>query len=222
VEFNALVMLCRLMISTINHLISSYGYFGVALIIGLESAGIPLPGETALISAALYAGTTHNINIFGVIAAAVAGAVIGDNLGYLIGRRFGLPILLRYGPHIGITEAKLKLGRYLFAHYGVAVVFFGRFVAVLRTLAAFLAGINQMAWPIFFGANLSGAVIWAGSFGTGAYLLGQEIHKIAGPIGIAALVVAVFAVIAGGLLLRRNEERLQAKAEAEFPGPIGR
>jgi membrane protein DedA with SNARE-associated domain len=207
------------MIDTV-HLISSYGYFGVALLIGLESMGIPLPGETALISAALYAGTTHNINIFGVIAAAVAGAVIGDNLGYLVGRHFGLPILLRYGPHVGITQPKLKLGRYLFAHYGLAAVFFGRFVAVLRALAALLAGINQMAWLPFFCANLSGAIVWAGSFGTAAYLLGHEIHKIAGPVGIVTLIVAAIAVLYGTALIRRNEQRLEAKAEAEFPGPV--
>jgi len=208
------------MIATVHHLITTYGYFGVALVIGLESMGIPLPGETALISAALYAGTTHDMNIVGVIVAAVTGAVLGDNLGYIIGRRFGLPVLLRHGPAIGITPSKLKLGRYLFAHYGLWVVFFGRFVALLRTLAAFLAGINQMAWPAFFGANLSGAVVWAGGFGTAAYLLGREIHKIAGPIGIATLSIAAIAVAYGLVLIRRNEQRLEAMAEAEFPGPV--
>lgn len=208
------------MIAIPEHFIMSYGYFGVALIIGLESMGIPLPGETALISAALFAGTTHEIDIFGVIAAAVTGAVIGDNLGYLIGRKFGLPLLLRYGPRIGITQPKLKLGRYLFAHYGVSVVFFGRFVAVLRTLAAFLAGINEMAWGAFFAANFLGAVLWASAFGGAAYLLGREVHKMAGPVGMVMLVVAGAALLAGIALVRRNEQRLQALAEAEFPGPL--
>jgi len=208
------------MLAAVQHLIASYGYFGVALVIGLESMGIPLPGETALISAALYAGTTHNMNIAGVIGAAVTGAVIGDNFGYLVGRYFGLPVLLRFGPKVGVTEPKLKLGRYLFAHYGLSVVFFGRFVAVLRTLAAFLAGINQMHWLPFFLANLSGAIVWAGSFGTAAYLLGRQIHRIAGPFGIATLIVAAIAVIAGVILIRRHEKNLEAKAEAEFPGPI--
>jgi membrane protein DedA with SNARE-associated domain len=160
------------------------------------------------------------MNIAGVIGAAVTGAVIGDNFGYLVGRYFGLPVLLRFGPKVGITEPKLKLGRYLFAHYGLSVVFFGRFVAVLRTLAAFLAGINQMHWLPFFVANLSGAIVWAGSFGTAAYLLGRQIHRIAGPVGIATLIAAAVAVIAGVILIRRHEKNLEAKAEAEFPGPI--
>jgi membrane protein DedA with SNARE-associated domain len=209
------------MLPTIHHLIAAYGYFGVAMVIGVESMGIPLPGETILISAALYAGTTHNLNIIGVIAAAAAGAMIGDNLGYLIGRYLGLPLLIRVGPWIGITEGKLKLGRYLFAHYGVTVVFFGRFVAVLRTLAAFLAGVNQMPWMRFFVANLTGAVFWAGTYGTAAYVFGHHIHKFAGPVGIATLIVAAIGLIAGIILIRRHEARLQAIAEAEFPGPIG-
>ncbi|MDB5594417.1 MAG: hypothetical protein JWM36_1378 [Hyphomicrobiales bacterium] len=208
------------MIAIVEHLVTSYGYFGVALVILLESMGVPLPGETALISAALFAGTTHELDIFGVIAAAVTGAVLGDNLGYLIGRKFGLPLLLRYGPRIGIAESKLKLGRYLFAHYGPSVVFFGRFVAVLRTLAAFLAGVNQMGCGSFFAANLSGALLWASAFGTAAYLLGHEIHKLSGHLGVMILGAASVAILGGIGLVRRNEERLAAMAEAEFPGPL--
>lgn len=208
------------MIATVHHLITAYGYLGVALVVGLESMGIPLPGETTLIAAVLYASTTHNMNIFGIIAAAVAGAVIGDNLGYLIGRRFGMPLLVHYGPRIGIGESKIKLGRYLFAHYGLSVVFFGRFIAVLRALAAVLAGINQMAWLPFFAANLSGAIFWAGGFGGAAAVLGHEVHKVSGPVGIVALGLAAVALVACGVLLRRNEQWLEAKAEAEFPGPL--
>lgn len=208
------------LLPSVHHLIASYGYWGVALAIGLESMAIPLPGETVLISAALYAGTTHNMNIFAVIAAAVVGAVIGDNLGYSIGRHLGLPLLLRFGPSLGISESKIKLGRYLFAHYGLAVVFFGRFVAVLRALAAFLAGVNKMDWPAFFVANLSGAVLWAASFGCAAYFLGKEVHKISGVAGGVAIGLAATALIACGAFIRRYEERLEAAAEAEFPGPL--
>lgn len=208
------------MLAVVQHLIATYGYFGVAFVIGLESMGVPLPGETALISAALYAGTTHNLNIFGVVGAAVAGAVLGDNLGYLIGRRLGLPLLLRYGARIGIDEGKIKLGRYMFAHYGLWVVFLGRFVAVLRTLAAFLAGVNHMGWGKFFAANVAGALAWATLFGGGAYLLGASIHKLAGPVGLAALALAAAGLVAGGLFIRRNERALEAKAKAEFPEPL--
>jgi membrane protein DedA with SNARE-associated domain len=207
-------------VPSIHYLIASYGYWGVALAIGLESMGIPIPGETALISAALYAGTTHNMNIFIVIVAASFGAVAGDNLGYLIGRHFGLPLLLRWGSSLRITESKIKLGRYLFAHYGLAVVFFGRFVAVLRALAAFLAGVNKMAWGAFFAANLSGALLWAGGFGSAAYLLGKEVHKFSGVAGTVTLGFAAIALVSCGALIRRNEQQLEAAAEAEFPGPL--
>lgn len=182
--------------------------------------GIPLPGETILISSAIYAGTTHNLNIVGVIAAATTGAVIGDNIGYMIGRYVGLPVVVRIGPRIGISENKLKLGRYLFDRYGIAVVFFGRFVAVLRTLAAFLAGVNQMHWLYFFAANFAGGLFWASIFGTAAYLLGHNIHRFAGPAGIAILVAGAAVLIFGVILIRRHEARLEAEAVAAYPGPI--
>ena len=101
--------------------IAVYGYWAVLVLVGLESMGLPLPGETALISAAVYAGTSHELNIIGVVAAAAAGAVIGDNIGYEIGRLMGFPILRRYGPHIGVDERRLRVGQYLFRRYGGAV-----------------------------------------------------------------------------------------------------
>ncbi|MDB5642808.1 MAG: associated Golgi protein [Hyphomicrobiales bacterium] len=204
----------------IQYFVSNYGYAGVALIVGLESMGVPLPGETALIFAAIYAGATHQLDVFGVIAAAVLGAVVGDNIGYLVGRRYGMPLLLRHGPRIGIDAPRIKLGRYMFAHYGAPVVFFGRFVALLRTLAALLAGVNQMHWAPFVVANLAGAVVWASVFGGGAYALGRQIHKVAGPIGIVAGVVAIGALVAFGVFVKRHERRFLARAEAEFPGPV--
>jgi membrane protein DedA with SNARE-associated domain len=204
----------------IHQLISSYGYVGLAFIIGLESMGVPLPGETALIFAAIYAGATHQLDVVGVIAAAVIGAVVGDNIGYLLGRRYGMPLLLRHGPRIGIDAPRIKLGRYMFAHYGAPVVFFGRFVALLRTLAALLAGVNQMHWAPFVIANLAGAVAWASVFGGGAYALGKQMHRIAGPIGIAAGLIAILGLVAFGIFIKRHERAITARAEAEFPGPL--
>jgi membrane protein DedA with SNARE-associated domain len=182
--------------------------------------GVPLPGETALIFAAIYAGATHQLDVGGVIVAAVIGAVVGDNIGYLLGRRFGMPLLLEHGPRFGINAPRIKLGRYMFAHYGAPVVFFGRFIALLRTLAAVLAGVNQMHWAPFVAANFAGAVAWASLFGGGAYALGKEIHKVAGPIGIIAGLVAIGALVAFGYFVKRHERELEARAEAEFPGPV--
>src|SRR5215831_21156681 len=111
-------------------LIAQYGYAAVGIVVGLESMGVPLPGETMLVLAAVYAGTHSDLHIFGVIGAAALGAILGDNVGYWLGREFGYPLLLRYGRHVGLTEVRIKLGQYLFLRHGGKVVFFGRFVAV--------------------------------------------------------------------------------------------
>ena len=113
--------------------LEKYGYWGVALTIALESMGVPVPGETALVAAALYAGKTQVLNIWVLIAFASAGAILGDNIGYWIGREIGFRLLLRYGSYIGLTESRIKLGEYLFQRHGGKIVFFGRFIALLRS-----------------------------------------------------------------------------------------
>jgi membrane protein DedA with SNARE-associated domain len=204
----------------IAHLLATYGYLAIALIIMLESMGVPLPGETTLITASIYAGTSHHLQIGLVILAATAGAVIGDNLGYWIGDKLGYRFLLRYGARLGMTEGKIKLGQYLFQRHGGKVVFFGRFVAVLRVLAALLAGVNLMPWRRFFIANLCGALVWSATFGGAAYSLGNAVLGASGPVGAAAIVVAVVAVGIGLLLIRRYETRLEQEAERALPGPL--
>ena len=129
--------------------------------------GIPLPGETVLVLAALYACTHHDLSIWGVIASAAAGAILGDNIGYWVGREFGYRLLLRYGAYIGISDSRIKLEQYLFLRHGTKVVFFGRFVAQLRILTAFLAGENRMDWRRFLLANAAGGILWATLFDLG-------------------------------------------------------
>src|SRR5580692_72584 len=109
------------------NLIPTHGPWIIFGIVAFESAGVPLPGETILIAAALLAATTGQINIIAVVLAAAAGAIVGDGMGYMVGRRFGLPFLRRYGRYIRLDEHRLLIGRYLFLRYGNAVVFFGRF-----------------------------------------------------------------------------------------------
>jgi membrane protein DedA with SNARE-associated domain len=203
----------------LTHLIATYGYVAIALIIGLESMGLPLPGESALVLAALYAGR-HDQSISGVVAAAATGAILGDNIGYWIGREFGYRLLLRYGGAIGLSESKIKLGQYLFLRHGGKVVFFGRFVAVLRVLAAFLAGVNRMDWGRFLLANAAGGILWASIVGFGAYALGRAVLKATGPLGIG-LVFAGVAIVVGVLLFARSHEaELEARAEQALPGPL--
>jgi membrane protein DedA with SNARE-associated domain len=110
-----------------------------------------------------------------VIVSASMGAILGDNVGYWVGREFGYRLLLRYGRYIGLSNTRIKVGQYLFLRYGGKVVFCGRFVAVLRVLAAFLAGTNRMDWQHFLIANAAGSVLWAMIFGLSAFTFDKAI-----------------------------------------------
>ena len=206
--------------SDLSHLLSTYGYWAVLVFVAIESTGIPFPGETMLLAAAIYAGTTHHLALPFVIAAAAAGAILGDNIGFWVGREGGYRLLKRYGKYIRMDERKLKLGQYLFKKHGAKVVFFGRFVAVLRAWAAFLAGTNRMPWGRFLIFNAAGGILWAILYGIGGYLLGNNVHRLTGPVGIAFVVVAALLIIAGFVYMRRNEKRLEDEAERDMPGPL--
>jgi membrane protein DedA with SNARE-associated domain len=206
--------------SWLSTLVAHYGYWTVAAAIGLESMGIPVPGETALVTAAVYAGATHNLNIAMVILAAVTGAIVGDNIGFLVGRQFGHRLLVRHGSLIRLTTARIKLGQFLFMRHGGKMVFFGRFIAVLRALAALLAGVNCMAWPRFLIFNAAGGIVWAGGYGMLAYLLGERVERFTRPVAIAAAVAAVFAGIGVVWFVRGHEAQLEAEAEKALPGPL--
>jgi len=203
----------------VTHLLATYGYVAIALIIGLESLGLPLPGESTLVLAALYA-SRHDHSIAGIIAAAATGAIVGDNIGYWIGREFGYRLLLRYASYIGLSEKKIKLGQYLFLRHGGKVVFFGRFVAILRVLAAFLAGMNRMDWKRFLLANAAGAIVWTCVVGLGAYSFGRTVLEAKGPLGIALLLVGVAVIVAVLWFVRSHEAELEARAEQALPGPL--
>src|SRR5436853_5422870 len=175
----------------LGYLISHYGYAAVGVVIGLESMGIPLPGETMLVLSAIYAANHSDLHIAGVIAAAVTGAILGDNVGYWLGREFGYPLLLRFGGYIGLSDNRIKLGQSLFRCPDGKVVFFGRFIAVLRILAAFLAGVNRMDWRGFLVANSTGGILWALTYGLAAYSFGTVVFHAHGPLTIALLIPAV-------------------------------
>jgi membrane protein DedA with SNARE-associated domain len=203
--------------NTLLELLAAYGYVAVFMFIAIESTGIPFPGETMLITASVYAGHTHRLNIILVIASAAAGAIIGDNLGFAAGRWGGYRLVRRYGRFIRLHEKRLKLGQYLFLKHGGKVVFFGRFVSILRTYAAFLAGTNRMPWWRFLAFNAAGGVVWAAVFGTGAYVLGTQIHNLSRTTTIIGAILAVIAFVAFVLFIRRNEARLMAEADAALP-----
>jgi membrane protein DedA with SNARE-associated domain len=199
---------------TLQHLLHEYGYGVVGVVIFFESLGVPLPGESLLVGAALYAATTHRVSIEWIVAAAAVGAVLGDNAGYLIGHSLGYRLLRKFGERVGLSEKRIRLGEYLFREHGGKVVFFGRFVAFLRTFAALLAGANHMPWHSFLIFNTLGGVAWCCLYGFGAYGLGDVVRRFAGPFSLALGAVAV-AVVAGAIFfVKRNEVRLEEAADA--------
>ncbi len=200
----------------LEHLLGEYGYGLVFVVIMLEAMGIPFPGESMIIAASVYAATTGKLHIWGVIPAAIGGAIMGDNFGYMIGRWAGIPLLRKFGKHVGLTDKRLDLSRYLFKKQGGKVVFVGRFIAILRTFVALFAGANHMEWKTFLLWNAVGGVAWASLYGLGAYFLGEQMKKLAGPIGIGIGCVAAVVVVVAIVMLRRNEKKLEDKAEAEM------
>jgi len=205
---------------SIAHLVHDYGLVVVGGVIGLESIGLPFPGESVLILAGIFAGTKHDLNIFAVVVTAASAAIVGQMVGYVIGREFGYYLLLRYGPYVRITESRIKLGEYLFLRHGGKILIIARFVPVLRSIAGILAGANRMPWRRFMLANVVGALVWAAFFGFAAYMLGRQIERVAGPlvmvIGAATVIVLVIAAIFVG----RHEAQLAAEAERALPGPL--
>lgn len=197
-----------------------YGYWGVALAIALESMGVPIPGETALVAAALYGGKAQALNIWVLIAFASAGAILGDNIGYWIGREIGFRMLLRFGSYVGLTEGRIKLGQYLFQRHGGKIVFFGRFIALLRSLAALMAGLNQMSWPRFVVFNAAGGILWAACYGLAAFYFGERIETLTRPVGFTLLVIGIIIFLGSVWFIRRHEAELTVKAERAFPGPV--
>jgi membrane protein DedA with SNARE-associated domain len=204
----------------LQNLVSTNGYWVIALIVGLESMGIPLPGETILVLAAIYAAADPTLNIWLVIAAATVGSILGDNLGYWIGKRYAYALLMRYGRHIGMSVPRIKLGQYLFRQHGGLVVFLGRFIALLRILAAFLAGVNHMPWRNFLLANAAGAILWAATFGFGGYFIGKLLFQLHGAVAGSVFALAVVGFFGVGYLIHRYEHRLIEKAERAMPGPL--
>ena len=202
--------------SSLIRLIQVHGPWIISVVVALESAGMPLPGETILIAAALLAAT-NQIDIAVVVAAAAAGAIVGDGIGYTVGRRFGIPLLRKYGRYIRLDENRLLIGRYLFFRYGNAVVFFGRFIAVLRMFAALLAGANSMPAGRFFFFNVTGGICWACLFGFGAYVVGAEIYKISKTLSLVSLGLFVGAGFALSIIIRRYEIELLRQAERGLP-----
>jgi len=194
----------------ITGLVQSYGYVIVFLLVGIESLGIPLPGETALLVAAAFAALGE-LDIYLVIAVAAAGAIIGDNTGYWIGRKGGMALVERYGRKVHLTRKKIERVRYFFDRYGAKTVFLGRFIAVLRTWVAVFAGTAHMPYDRFMLFNALGGIVWSIVVGVLGYLFGSQLATLKHYMNVVTIaVVAVIAAIIVVVLLRRSRARRMA------------
>jgi membrane protein DedA with SNARE-associated domain len=184
---------------------ANVGYAAVFGLIAIETMGIPVPGETALIAAALLAHEGQ-MDIFGLVAVAAAAAILGDNVGFFIGRHGGRQLLLHPGPLLAQRRRVIEVGEPFFERHGAKAVFLGRWVSGLRIASAWLAGINGMSWAVFLPWNALGGILWTAVVGFGVYLVGgvaKDIFEIAGPIAAAVFVAGLVAV----LVLRHRRSR---------------
>lgn len=188
--------------------LQALGYPGIAAIVGLESAGFPLPGETTLLAASYLAATGH-LSLPLVIGSAAFGAIVGDSVGYFVGRKGGRRSLERYGKYVGVTPEKLVRADDYFVRHGAKTVFFGRFVALLRVLAGPLAGASRMPYRRFLAANVAGAVTWATTMGTLAFFFGKPVAAVLSSMGVWALAALAVFVIARFTFKRLRERRIR-------------
>jgi membrane protein DedA with SNARE-associated domain len=203
-----------------NHLISTYGYWAVFVFVAAESLGVPIPGETVLIVAGAYAGQTHRLSPWAIFVVAMAAALVGNMVGYIIGFKGGYALATRYGSKIRLDERKLKVGRYVLDRQGGKVVFFGRFISILRTYIAFLAGTVRMDWRKFAVATAAASLVWAALYTALAYEAAKALKRLSGVVDLAVAGVAVIVVVAVVLMTRKQVKLLGDKAEAAYPGPL--
>jgi membrane protein DedA with SNARE-associated domain len=182
----------------VTRLLLDYGLVLLFLLVAVESTGVPLPGETALIAAAVLASNGH-YSIVWVIVLAAAGAIAGDNAGYWIGRKGGRALLRRIPYLHGYFERILPPAERFFQKHGAKAVFFGRFVSILRVTAAWLAGISHMPWWRFLFWNAAGGIIWATAFGVVAYYSGRAAAEAINHYGLYAGIAVAVTIVLGAV-----------------------
>jgi membrane protein DedA with SNARE-associated domain len=200
-------------LASIIPLSSSLGYL-LPAIIGLESMGIPSPGETALVLAAVLA-SQGKLNIWLVILIGIVSAIVGDNIGYVIGRKLGREVLEAPGPFQKRRVSVIETGDKFFKKHGPKAVFIARWIALIRFAAAWLAGINHMRFRTFFVYNALGAITWAFTFGLVGYFGGEAAGHVLSQVGIAGAILLALSIVGGLIWLRVRERRAEREMEAE-------
>lgn len=191
----------------LSHLIIDYGYAMVVVLVFAEGIGLPLPGETALVTAAAFAAQHNRLSIAGVVLASIVGAAGGGLGGYWIGRTGGLRVLERHGRFIGVTPSRIARARKFFTEHGPKAVFAARFIAILRMFAGLLAGVTHMRFWLFFLWNALGAIAWSLLFGTLGYLFGDNLPWLEKQIGRTSLIVLGVVVVVAVVFWHRHRRR---------------
>lgn len=204
-------------IVNVTHLVEVSGYPLLFLVVMAESSGVPVPGETGLITAAILA-SQHKLQIELVIPLAAAGAIIGDNIGYMIGRKGGRWLLERPGRFHHQRLRALQDGEAFFERHGPKAVFFGRFLLGLRVWASWLAGATHMHWRSFFLWNALGGIVWATAVGLVAYFVGHTAGNAIQTFGLYGLAAVLLA--AGGAFLSHRRHRRHAEAKDHSAGDV--
>lgn len=194
-------------------LLEHYGYLAVGGFVLLEDFGVPVPGETMLIAAAVFAGSGH-MNIALVIVVAVAGAVIGDNIGFAVGHFGGRPLVERFGRYVFLTPARLDQAEEYFNDHGGKIVTIARFIEGLRQLNGLLAGIVGMHWAKFLGFNALGAVLWVCTWSALGFFAGENIVEIYAAFERYKWYVIAAIVVIVAVLVTRRVRRRRAAARA--------
>jgi membrane protein DedA with SNARE-associated domain len=196
----------------VTHLLVSYGLILLFAAVAVESAGIPVPGETALIAAAILATPQqHHYSLIAVMAVGAAGAIVGDNIGYWVGREGGRALIERWGPVRRYADRALPPAERFFAKHGGKAVFFGRFIAFLRVTAAWLAGLSRMTWWRFLLWNAAGGILWSVGVSLLAYEFGKTAADAVGTYGLYAVIVIVVVVLVGFFAMRFWKKRMAAR-----------
>jgi membrane protein DedA with SNARE-associated domain len=194
------------------HAIERYGYAAVVGLVAIEGLGIPLPGETAVVTAAAFAAA-GSLNVIGVAIAAALGTLLGGSGGYWLGRSQGRALLARHGHHVGLDAEKVARAERYFAEHGLKTVFFARFVAVLRILGGLLAGMAHMPFGRFTAVNAAGGVLWAATFTAVGYLFGRNMHRLQHDLGLASLIL--LGVVIAGFGVRALRRRMAGPVDGE-------
>jgi membrane protein DedA with SNARE-associated domain len=200
------------MLHWVRHLIENYGYAIVVVLVLAEGVGLPLPGETALITAAAVAAQSHRLTIVGVIIASFVGAAGGGVGGYWIGMTSGLGVLTKHGRWLGVTPRRISRARSFFTEHGPKAVFLARFIAILRMFAGLLAGVTKMRFGIFFLWNALGALAWSILFGTLGYIFGNYLPRLEHLVGRTSLIAFVVVVVIAVIVWHHRSSRSGAKA----------